>query len=458
MLIVIATDILHPQQMKTLIPIKSPSLLVRPIENGYFYAVNCSYPNSLRILNKAQVDLLSAVDGQTSVAALSDRLEVDIDDLNGFFDILSETEIIRFDDEFSKPVKPQSPKSLNFWIHTTNKCNLTCSYCYISTLNTTNGMLDATKRQLLNKLVETVERRKIRSIKFRLAGGEPLGQFKSWKAFIPEAKATLKDLGCELEVAFITNLTILTDEIIEFSKEYKISFGASLDGLDSYNDINRKFKSGLGSFDIIDRNLRKLIDHKIPVSTSTVVNDGNLEGLPDLTRYLIDLDIPFRYSIVKGEEIDAALLERYLLESYSIMEAAVKTGWSFSNRHQFCDLKPNELGFQTCASGFSGGAIYVDGTLNYCHVNFGDATQLSSTIFDNDMDLVDMIEQGSHQEDMKSEDCGRCRYKSICTSGCPVYRVDGKDPQCSIYHKFIPMIYELQAKERLKLLQDYEMI
>ena len=239
--------------------------MVRPIESGYFYAVNCSYPNSLRILNKAQVDILSAVDGQTSVVTLSDRLEVDSDVLNGFFDILSETEIIRFDQEFSKPEKPQSPKSLNFWIHTTNKCNLTCSYCYISTLNTTNGMLDATKRQLLNKLVETVKNRNIRSIKFRLAGGEPLSQFKSWKTFIPEAKANLKALGCDLEIAFITNLTILTDEIIEFSKEYKISFGASLDGLDSYNDVNRKFKSGLGSFDIIDRNLRKLIDHKIPV-------------------------------------------------------------------------------------------------------------------------------------------------------------------------------------------------
>lgn len=104
-----------------------------------------------------------------------------------------------------------------------------------------------------------------------------------------------------------------------------------------------------------------------------------MEGLPDLTRYLIALDIPFRYSIVKGEAVSAELLERYLAESYMIMREVIQTGWLFASRHQFCDLKPNELGFQTCNSGFSGGAIYIDGSLNYYHVHFGDVTQ--SAIF-----------------------------------------------------------------------------
>jgi uncharacterized protein len=81
-------------------------------------------------------------------------------------------------------------------------------------------MSEATKQQLLHKLAETVTKRNIHKIKFRLAGGEPLSQFKSWKEFIPEAKRILQELGCELEIAFITNLTILNDEIIAFSKEF----------------------------------------------------------------------------------------------------------------------------------------------------------------------------------------------------------------------------------------------
>jgi uncharacterized protein len=441
-----------------LTPIKSPHLLVRPIDESYFYAVNCTFPNSLRILNKAQFDILSAIDNQSNVSVLSNKLAIQSSILKRFLGMLSETEIVGFDDHFTKPQKPSTPKSLNFWIHTTNLCNLTCGYCYISTLNTTSGMMAETQKQLLNKLVETVSQRKINSIKLRLAGGEPLSQFKNWKAFIVEAKATLKSLKCELIISFITNLTILNEEILVFSKANDIRIGVSLDGLEDYNDTSRKFRNGKGSFNIIDENLRKLMAYNIPVSVNTVVGNHNLEGLPSLTQYLISLDIPFRYSIVKGEAIYAQLLERYLSESYAIMREAIQTGWSFSNRHQFCDLKPNELGFQTCNSGFSGGAIYVDGSLNYCHVHFGETKHPTFSIFDEGVDLVDMIEQGSHFEDMKSDDCSLCKYKAICTSGCPVYRVNGKDPQCSIYHKFIPLIYDLQARERLKLIQDYTMI
>ena len=431
---------------------------MRPVDSEYFYVVNCSYPNSLRILNQQQFNIIKAVDNKVSTTELCDKLSIPADDLDAFLVLLSETEIIQYMDDFSIPVKPESAEVLNFWIHTTNSCNLGCSYCYISTLNTTKGMPDDTKRQLLRKLVETVTRRKIKNIRLRLAGGEPLGQFKSWKIFIPEAKLALKELGCDLEFSFVTNLTTLTDEILLFSKEQDISFGVSLDGLGAYNDATRRFRSGVGTFNVIDAHLRKLIAQNIPVSINTVVTNSNLEGLPDLTRYLIDLDIPFRYAIVKGEDIDAECLEKYLSESYAVMREAIQTGWRFSHRHRFCDLKPNELGFQTCASGFSGGAIYVDGTMNYCHVHFGDDKQTSNTIFDDEMDLVDLIEQGSHHEGMKSSDCSLCKYKSVCTSGCPVYRVGGKDPQCSIYHKFIPIIYDLQAEERLKLLRDYQII
>lgn len=441
--------------MKTLIPIKSPQLLLRPIEQGYSYVVNCAYPQSLRLLTKAQVASLLAIDGQSTVSTLSERLGIPVTVLDAFYQLLSQTEIIRFDAQFSKPQKPVSPQSLNFWIHTTNRCNLACSYCYISTLNTTEGMPEGTKQQLLEKVVDTVSKRKLKHIKFRLAGGEPLTQFRAWKAFIPHIRHRLSELGCRFDASFLTNLTILNDDIISFCREHGIGFGVSLDGLEDYQDVSRPFKQGAGTFNLIDRNLRTLLAHQIPVTVNTVVSNKNLSGLPALTRYLIELDVPFRYSIVKGEALDAERLESGLLESYTIMEDAIQAGWQFSRRHQFCDLKPHELGFQTCASGFSGGAIYVDGTLNYCHVHFGDDTKASHSIFNPELDLVDMIQQGSHEEDNRSNDCKVCRYKAVCTSGCPVYRVNGKDPQCSLYHRIIPLLYDLQAKERLKIIRDF---
>ncbi len=447
-----------PQTACKLIPKKSPGLLVRNIDGNQFYAVNCFYPNSLRILNSRQFDVLSAVDGKTDVSQLADRFGLHVPSLQGYLAQLSETEIICFDDRFSLPGKPDGTDALNLWIHTTNKCNLSCGYCYISTLQTTGGMTENVRLQLLQKLVETVSAKNITKIKLRFAGGEPLLQFKKWTDFICEAKSQLHRLGCALEISFLTNLTILNDEIMSFAKAHDIGFGVSLDGVEQFQNQARSFHSGNGTFARVDQNLKMLVDSKIRVSVNTVVANENLEGLPDLTRYLIDLDIPFRYSIVKGTWIDPELLEQRLSDVYEIAEAAIARGWRFSQKHQFCDLKPVELGFQTCASGFSGGAIYVDGSMHYCHVHFGDDTQKSFSIFDEELDLVDMIEQGEHAETDRSSDCKICKYRSVCTSGCPVYRVHGKDPQCSIYHKFIPRIYDLLAKERLKLLRDYQIM
>lgn len=444
--------------MKALIPQKAPELLLSLVNEQYAYAVNCSFPNSFRLLTRSQYEIVQAINNQDDIQTTASRLGMSSDLLHKFLLLLSKTEIVRFDNDFYMPKKPEEPKSLSFWIHTTNACNLGCSYCYISTLNTGKGMTDTVRQQLIHKLLETVKIRGIKHIKLRLAGGEPLGQFNAWKTFIPEAVNVLAEAGCKLEVAFITNLTLLHDYMLEFSKKHRISYGVSLDGIEAMHDKTRMFRSGSGSFQLVDANLRKLIAQGIPVSVNTVVSNHNLSGLPDLTRYLIALDVPFRYSIVKGAAIDAALLDQYLAESHVIMREAIEKGWQFSRRYQFCDLKPNELGFQTCASGFSGGAIYVDGSFKYCHVQFGKGADSSRSIFNKELDLVEMIESGQHEEEAKSQDCRKCRYRSVCTSGCPVYRVDGKDPQCSLYHKFIPMYYELQAKERLRLLQQYEII
>ena len=439
----------------TLIPRKNPELLLNLVNEAYAYAVNCSYPNSFRILNRHQYEILNAINNQDNLETLSIRLGIQSEGLEKFLLLLGKTEIVRFDNDFSVPQRPEQTKSLNFWIHTTNACNLGCSYCYISTLNTGKGMKQEVRQQLLFKLTEAVSKRGVKHIKLRLAGGEPLGQFKAWKSFIAEAEGVLADAGCRLDIGFLTNLTILNNDILKFSQAHHISYGVSLDGVGDTHDATRKFRSGSGSFRVVDDNLRKLLAENIPVSVNTVVSNHNLAGLPDLTKYLISLDIPFRYSIVKGEAINAELLEGYLSESYDIMSQAIEAGWQFARRYQFCDLKPNELGFQTCASGFSGGAIYVDGSFKYCHVHFGQNTDSDHSIFNQALDLVDMIEGGEHHEDTKSEDCKKCRYRSVCTSGCPVYRVDGKDPQCSLYHRFIPMYYELQAKERLNLLQKH---
>ncbi len=452
--VIVIVIVLRIVKFKKMNIYKSPNLFIQNLQEDFHFVVNTYYPDSLRIINKAQLSIISAVDGKKTLEDISLSLGIEKAILKKFFDSLQEHEIIKYNPDFSTIKKVAEPKKLDLWIHTTNKCNLACSYCYIPTLYSSEGMTKEVREQLIRKLRETAIKRNLKTIRLRLAGGEPLSQYKKWKDLIIEAKKVFNEINCNFEIAFLTNLTILNNEILDFSIKYDVRFGVSLDGFDFYNDITRKFHNGKGSFDIIDSNINSLLQNNIKMSVSTVVTNANMSGLPALTEYLIDKNIYFRYSIVKGEYIDREQLSAYLSASYDIMEREIYNGWQFSKHHKLCDLKPSELGLQTCGSGSSGASVYVDGSVYYCHVQFGTDATISGTIFDTEHDLVQIIKSGSHYEGMKSKDCYSCNYKYVCTSGCPMYRVDGKDVNCNLYHQFIPRIFELQARERLKLILD----
>lgn len=108
-------------------------------------------------------------------------------------------------------------------------------------------------------------------------------------------------------------------KLLNFLKKYNLTYGVSLDGVVAVHDATRQFRSGSGSFSVVDANIRKLLANDIPISVNMVVSNHNICGLPDLTRYLISLDIPYTYSIVKGKAINAEFLNDYLTQSYEIL-------------------------------------------------------------------------------------------------------------------------------------------
>lgn len=100
--------------METLIPRKSAELLLQPIDDTHAFAVNCSIPNSLRILNRRQFEILKAINNWDDLNVISTKLALQPLELGKFLSMLTKTEIVRFDDNFSKPHKPDNPNSLNF--------------------------------------------------------------------------------------------------------------------------------------------------------------------------------------------------------------------------------------------------------------------------------------------------------------------------------------------------------
>lgn len=440
-----------------MIPYKNPNLLIKEIDNCFYIVINTFLKNGIKLINKNQFNILNIIDGYNSIDDIALKTGYNSKDIYSVIQILSKKNIVCFENKFI-PLNIKESKgfnNLNLWVHTTNRCNLKCPYCYISTIQTTGGMLDSHIEQLSKKIIETATTQKLKTVYVRLSGGEPLLQFSRWKNFIIKTKTKLNEIGCKFRVAFLTNLTYLDDNIISFSKKYNIGFGVSIDGYDNYHDLTRKFYNDKGSFKIVNDNLTKMLKNRIFPSISIVVSEDNVEGLPILTKYLIDLNLNFRYSIVQGFNIDRELLSRKLQSSFDIMKEAINSqGFEISKKFRLCNLKLLHINEKTCSSGHTGGAININGDIHFCHTEFGKKNILGN-IYDND-DILTIINKSKNYLSEYSEDCTKCTYRYVCSGGCPIYRNEGKDLNCELYQKFIPFFYELIGMERLYKINNYQ--
>jgi len=427
---------------------KNKNLIISRINDNFYSVVNPFVTNGLRVINKDQYCVLSHIADGTSLELLEKTIGFDENSLINFCMMLQEQNILSFSNEFHSVADEKSdPINFTLWVHTTNNCCLRCSYCNIHTLGENSKMSKKIIEQLSNKIEETVRKNGFKSVVLRLAGGEPLLQWKDWKYSMRDLKVRLAQFNCHLKVVLLSNLVLLTDEIIDWIKSDNIGISVSFDGLGLYQDKARHFKDGSGSFDIVVKNLDKLLENGIYPMILTVVSNNNVEGLPDLTRFLIDKNLSFRYSFVQFEELDLEKVIDKLKECLYILSKAIDNGYQFTKNFNLCDLKFLNPYVQTCSNGLTGAAVYVDGNIYFCHTHFGFQPKIGS-IF-SDKDLIQIFKEGSYYKNDVAEECQTCNLRYVCTSGCPLEREKGKDPHCDAYKELVPIVYNLIGKERL---------
>lgn len=427
---------------------RNPNLIIEQIEEDIYSVVNPFIRNGLKILNSKQLKILNHFSGQKSTEKIFDQNKIKEIDGTKLLDIFKEKLFIRDTNNFNFIIDNPIVKNINLWIHTTDSCNLNCSYCYINSKEIGNSFNEKTMKQLHLKLIETIQHNNINSITLRLAGGEPLIQFNIWKPFLKKLKAEIESYNCQFSVIFLTNLTILDDEIINFIKAKEIGIGVSLDGYGEYHNKTRYFKNGKGSFNIIHKNLLRLLEEGIYPTIMTVVSNENLDGLVEFTKFLIEKNLSFRYSLVQGVEFDYQKALQIFNKCFNLFENAIDNGYVFSKKFKLGDLKFFDIFYQTCGAGINTGAIYPDGRFYFCQKQVGNSTQID-TIYSK-RDLISIISNGKFYNNQISDECNNCKYRFICTAGCPLERTnDKKSPACEFYKKMIPETYKLLGKERL---------
>ena len=144
----------------------------------------------------------------------------------------------------------------------TERCNMGCRYCcYSGNFAGQRTHSGKTMRwDVAEKAISFfIENDQVDDINCPITfyGGEPLIEFDLLKRCVEYAETKAKELGKQIRFAITTNGTLLDDEVTDYLVAHHFLIMVSIDGAAASHDRYRVFPDGSGSFDLIDRNVRR---------------------------------------------------------------------------------------------------------------------------------------------------------------------------------------------------------
>lgn len=338
---------------------------------AYVEKINDSYmvylPDSLRFFraNKETVDVINGILDNKSFSIIKENFpNLSLDTYNKLLSELSNG--IEKSDQLEVPLDILPRLVINI----SNSCNLGCRYCYA------NGGVYSSKDSLmsmdiLEKTLDTFYNiyRGIGTI--QLFGGEPTLNLAAIKYLCEYIKTRNHQTG----IGIVTNGTIMTDELINMIKDYKIYVTVSLDHYSIHNKL-RPFKNQNGSYDIIIKNLKKLkvitgqpnqvevtytkLHEKLDISISDIILKLKDEvGVMSVHVAPVCTDI----STYRLDDINSFL--QSVDEYFNKLHTSEEFRYSYVDRflHPLRDKEPNH---HFCSAGYGTLSVASDGTLYPC--------------------------------------------------------------------------------------------
>lgn len=373
----------------------------------------------------------------------------------------------------------------------TNKCNLNCVYCQAKDISSKNdGMMS---EETARKALDIAFSSPCETLTIEFQGGEPLVNFDVIK-FIVEYGTELAET-CQKKVCFnlVSNLTLMTDEMMNFFSENNVSVSTSLDGYRELHNKNRPLHSGKGSFDILSDKLSRIKETGIPVgaiqtttrfslkSPEKLIDTYTEKGMKSIfLRPLTPLGIAktkwntIGYTPEEFTEFyrkGMAHLLNLNKKGICISEGHAKIFLSkilYSDSENYMELR------SPCGASVGQMAIYYDGNIYTCDegrmlAEMGDGAFQIGTI-DNSFD--ELINSPTCKSVCASSvlecipECCDCVYSPYCGT-CPVlnYVYDGdifpkstKSYRCRIYSGMLQVLFEILQRndtEEINILRSW---
>lgn len=164
-----------------------------------------------------------------------------------------------------------NPQLMSFQIEITSRCNERCIHCYIPHENKNDDISPDAFYDVLKQC------KKMGVMDITLSGGEPM-LHPNFLDFLHEAKKN------DFSVTVLSNLTLLTEQIISEMKEICLSgFQVSLYSMDPR--IHDSITKVPGSFEKTQKAILKLIENNIPIQISCPTMKQNKDSFSEVARW-----------------------------------------------------------------------------------------------------------------------------------------------------------------------------
>ena len=312
-------------------------------------------------------------------------------------------------------------------LNVSHDCNLNCRYCYGGggTYSGSRCFMGNEVGELsVDRLFEWSDDKKMVGITF--FGGEPLLNMKVIRHVVQYGTKKAESEGKDIRFSMTSNGTLLTDTIVDFLNENHIGVLVSMDGPKHIQDLNRPFKNGKGSYDVIKSNVQKLIATRATLTARATLTkdctslDTLVNGLGEVGfRYVHiepvapDENCPFALS---GEDFETLKKEYDHLGDVFLKNVSNGSPFGFSNiLRTISAIYKASVRHYPCGAGRNIMAVDPNGGLYLCHRFTGMEEFSLGTLNDPDFSLQKRILQ-AHVDARKA--CRTCWARHLCGGNC----------------------------------------
>lgn len=329
--------------------------------------------------------------------------------------------------------------------NTTEKCNLSCSYCMVNKgnyhSNTSKKSMNLSDYDLAYDFMFRNYPKGTSFVCF--FGGEPMLKKKEIQYAVKELERRNreKDLPSP-RYSIISNGTMIMDEeMLSFMDEYSIYLSISIDGFKELHDSARTYINGEGSYNVIEKNLLylKRRGRKFPLYAEATIHKEHIlkagsnkrKGGYHFVKRLYDLGFDAVYvfpvdskdSTISLDEVSNKDLKDFFFGVYDFyMELLFKGKQSQKAPGHFIGVFANIIARRknrTCNAGTSTLFVNPEGNIYPCHLLYNSKYQKMGNIGDKFIEEDKLNDIYKENKKDKILACQVCPNRTLCFLWCP---------------------------------------